>query len=435
MALHQPLAPFYRPPVPKTVAETGLPDLAIEELIFKLLLTAGVLSGKEIAAHLCLPFQILDTLLLDLKNRLLLAYRASTGLGDFLYMLTEQGRERALMAREVCAYVGPAPVPFETYIQAMGAQSIRNERVSQEDLRQAFRDLVLTPQMFDTLGPAVNSGRGLFLYGAPGNGKTSVAERIGRVYRGNLFIPRALWLDGQILVLFDPEIHKPATQLPDGTPLPPFDARWAAIQRPVVIVGGELTLDSLEIKYNDLVKVSEAPLQMKANGGIFMIDDFGRQRIHHAELLNRWIVPLEKRIDYLSLATGKKIQVPFDELIIFSTNLNPADLVDEAFLRRIPYKIHVDSPNEALFRDLLRLETAKRGLDYDEDMVTYLIQRHYREKNRPFRACQARDLIDQVVHTCAYQGIPPALTPSLLDLACHNYFTAMEEAGAGNSAP
>jgi hypothetical protein len=417
--------PTFVPTPLESLEASGLMLQMIEDLLFKWLLNKGVLSGRELAKELCLPFQLLEPLFLELKQRLLLSFKQTTGVGDFLYVLSDTGRERALRAREVSAYVGPAPVPFDAYLKAVHAQSIRNEHPNRADLDRAFSDLVLSDSMFATLGPAIHSGRGLFLYGSPGNGKTSIAERICKCFHGYVFVPKAIWVDGQIIQLYDPENHKPVSQLAKPPVVPPYDSRWIAIERPVIIVGGELTMEALEICYNPDLKISEAPLQMKANNGVFMIDDFGRQRIHPQELLNRWIVPLEKKIDYLSLQSGKKLQVPFDELILFSTNLDPAALVDEAFLRRLPYKIHVDSPDEPTFRRLFKMMASKGGVVCEEAHLDYLIATHYTAKNRPFRACQARDLMDQVLNMCRYQEVAPHLSPDKLDQACANYFSIM----------
>lgn len=408
------------PPAPKNLEESGLPVVIIEDLIFKMLLSKGSMAGRAIAEELCLHFSIVEPILTDMKARLLIGYRSTHGLGDFLYILSEQGREKGVQARAISAYAGAAPVPFDYYLEGVEAQSIRNEAIGYEHLQEAFSDLILDTALFSTLGPAINSGRGLFLYGDPGNGKTSIAERISRTFRQNIFIPKSVWIDGQILQVFDPQCHEPV----DDSGLGEYDTRWIMIKRPVVVVGGELTMDSLEIHFNKLLRISEAPLQMKANGGVFLIDDFGRQRVSHVDLLNRWIVPLEKRVDYLVLPNGKKIEVPFDELIIFSTNLNPADLVDEAFLRRIPYKVNVQNPTEGQFRDIFKLLAPKFGVTYEDAMVSYLIDKHYRGI-RPFRGCQPRDILEQISNSAAYGGHPPKLTPEALDAACHNYFAVM----------
>lgn len=409
-----------KPPLPKTFDELGLPMILLEDMIFKVLLSKGVLTGREIAAELCLHFSILEPILADLKARLLLGYRSNSGFGDFMYVLTDSGREKGIIAREISAYAGAVPIPFDYYLEGVEAQSIRNETIEFEHLNAAFSDLILDKSIFETLGPAINSGRGLFLYGDPGNGKTSIAERISRTFKQNIYIPKAIWIDGQILQVYDPQCHEAVEETSDSE----FDQRWIQIKRPVVVVGGELTMESLEIHFNKLLRISEAPLQLKANGGVFLIDDFGRQRMSHVELLNRWIVPLEKRVDFLTLPNGKKIEVPFDELIIFSTNLNPADLVDEAFLRRIPYKINIKDPTEAAYREIFRFMAPKYGITYDDKMIDYLVDNHYRGK-RPFRSCQPRDILEQIFNSSTYGGTDAKLTPELLDAACRNYFGIM----------
>ncbi len=415
--------PPFKPAVPKALEDTKLNNILIEDLIYKVLLSRGVMTGREVSAELCLPFSILAPILTDLKNRMFIGHKNAASMGDYEYILADPGREKALSAIEYSAYMGSAPVLYEDYLESVLQQSIRLEQPDEETVDKAFRDLVLDPELFKIIGPAVNSGRGLFLYGAPGNGKTSIAERICRCFKNDIYIPRTLLIDGQLVKLFDPQCHEEVSGDPNDL-LPQYDARWVKIKRPVVMVGGELTMESLEIKFNELLRVSEAPLQLKANCGVFLIDDFGRQRVHHEELLNRWIVPLEKRIDYLTLPNGKKIEVPFDELILFSTNLDPKDLVDDAFLRRIPYKIHVCDPDEATFKRLMAFIAPRYGIKFDESKFEYLMSTHYRGK-RPFRACQARDILEQVYNACNYHRRQPEMTEAFLDAACHNYFAAM----------
>lgn len=414
----------FMPSVPRSLEATGLTTVIVEDLIFKLMLAKGAMHGREIANDLCLHFTVIEPILADLKSRLLLFHKTNSGVGDFVYMLTETGQEKGMVAREISAYVGSAPVPFEDYLKAIQAQSIRNEQPTYETLVAAFKDLIFDPALFDTIGPAVNSGRGLFLYGEPGNGKTTIAERLAQCFKNDIFIPKSLYVEGQILQLYDPQNHQPAKLADDNSLIAKQDPRWIEIKRPAVMVGGELTMDALEIKYNPILRVSEAPLQMKANGGVFLIDDFGRQRVSHIDLLNRWIVPLEKRMDFLVLPNGQKIQVPFDELIIFSTNLDPKSLVDDAFLRRIPYKIHVQDPSEAHFKQIFQMLCVKYDIAYDEAKVNHLIQKHYIGK-RPFRGCQPRDILEQILNASAYRQSAPVLTEELLDMACRNYFAAM----------
>jgi predicted ATPase with chaperone activity len=415
--------PRFVPPVPRTLEATGLTQVLVEDLIFKLMLSKGAMTGREIATDLCLHFTVVEPILADLKSRLLLFHKTNSGVGDFVYMLTEMGQEKGMAAREISAYSGSAPVPFADYLEAVRAQSIRKEQPTYETLAAAFEGLIFDSSLFDTIGPAVNSGRGLFLYGEPGNGKTTIAERLAACFKNEIFIPKAIYVEGQILQLYDPQNHQP-TKNDENSLIAKHDPRWIEIKRPAVMVGGELTMDALEIKYNPVLRVSEAPLQMKANGGVFLIDDFGRQRVSHIDLLNRWIVPLEKRVDFLVLPNGQKIQVPFDELIIFSTNLDPKSLVDDAFLRRIPYKIHVKDPTEAHFKRIFEMLCEKYGIAYDEAKVDYLIRRHYAGK-RPFRGCQPRDILEQILNTAAYRQSQPVLTEELLDMACRNYFAAM----------
>ena len=300
------------------------------------------------------------------------------------------------------------------------------EHPKEDDLRRAFSDLLIAEETFRLLGPAINSGRGLFLYGYPGNGKTSIAERITRCFGTTVWIPKVIQVEGQIIKLFDMANHEPVETEQSGGLLDEsdYDHRWVQIRRPTIVVGGELRMDDLEIHFDPVTKVSEAPLQLKSNLGTFLIDDFGRQRMQPVELLNRWIVPLEKRYDFLSLANGKKIRVPFDQLIIFSTNLEPTQLVDEAFLRRIPYKIQAADPTEEMFRKMIAIFAPKLGFkEVDQAAVDYLIEHHYQRVGRPFRCCHPRDLLLQVRNYCIYNDLPLELKPEYFDFAVMNYFT------------
>lgn len=317
-------------------------------------------------------------------------------------------------------------MPLNDYVTAVRKQGLEIEKPNVERLREAFADLSINEGMLNRLGPAVNSGRGLFLHGAPGNGKTSIAERITKCFGTTVWIPHALLVEGQIILLFDPQCHETVTtERLTITRGPTHDPRWVRIRRPTIVVGGELTMDNLELRFNEVTRVSEAPLQLKSNGGTLVIDDFGRQRMAPVELLNRWIVPLEKRYDFLSLANGKKIQVPFNQLIVFSTNLEPKQLVDEAFLRRIPYKINVTDPSEEEFRALFRLTAEKLEIHYDESTVEHLLARHYRPVNRPMRCCHPRDLLLQIIHQSRYREQEPKMTAEGFDRACENYFAVL----------
>ncbi len=415
------------PPEPKTFAAANLTSSEVEALILKLLLARGDVSGRQIADQLCLPFALLEELLRQLKSEQVLVHRGSAAMNDYQFQLTDVGRERARRLTSHCTYFGAAPVSLKDYIASVAAQSLATQHPTVAELHAAFQDLLINKNMLRRLGPAINSGRGLFLYGAPGNGKTSIAERVTRAFGQHIWIPRALGVDGEIIRLFDPSNHEELPLEPAAGLLHAHkaDKRWVRIRRPTIIVGGELTMDNLEITLNTSTGISEAPMQLKSNCGTLVIDDFGRQRMSTSELLNRWIVPLEKRYDYLNLANGKKIQVPFDQLIIFSTNLEPKDLVDDAFLRRIPYKIEVSDPSEQEFRELFKLMAPKLDFEYRQEPIDHLIENHYKAVNRRFRCCQPRDLLLQVRNYCYYEGRPAEMTNEMMDFAVENYFAVM----------
>jgi predicted ATPase with chaperone activity len=415
---------------PKPVSDfesAGLKPAQAESLVLKFLLGEGICSGRRIAEELGLTFGAFPEFLRSLKNQQLVNYTNAAAANDYSYSLTDSGRLRARLYLEECAYVGTAPVPFNEYVRSVAAQTISGEHPKQDDLRRAFSDLLIAPEMLRMLGPAINSGRGMFLYGPPGNGKTSIAERITRCFGSSVWIPRVIDAEGQIIKLFDSASHELIPKASSGLLHEvDQDLRWVQIRRPTIVAGGELTMDNLEIYYDPITKISEAPLQMKSNNGTFLIDDFGRQRMPPIELLNRWIVPLEKRYDFLRLVNGKKIQVPFDQLILFSTNLEPKQLVDEAFLRRIPYKIHAADPSEEMFRQMFEMFAPKLGFNEVKiEIINYLIDSIYRKVNRPFRCCQPRDLLLQVRNYCLYNELPLELTPESVDLAAANYFTVM----------
>ena len=412
------------PAVPKTIEETGLTEAFIESLICKYLGVSGTNSGRNIADEICLPFGILESLFASLRTRQLLVHAGSAPFNDYYYTLTEQGRTFTKAALESNAYVGPAPVPLVDYVLSVEAQATSDEAPQRDDLLSAFAGISVDKTMLDSLGPAVNSGAGMFLYGAPGNGKSTLAKRITKCFGQEIWIPHALIEAGQLIKFYDAAYHVPVERNSRSLmKTQEFDNRWIRIRRPTVVVGGELTMDSLEIQHNARGNVSEAPLQLKSNCGCLLLDDFGRQRVAPAELLNRWIVPLECRYDFLTLSTGKKIQVPFEQLIIFSTNLEPRDLVDEAFLRRIPYKIEIGDPSEKEFQFLFELYARSMGCEYDKDVVTYLIQKHYGPSKRPMRRCHPRDLLIQVRNYCRYHDLPLEMKPEYFDRVMKSYFT------------
>jgi|LakMenEpi03Aug12_release.lakeMendotaPanAssembly.Ray.scaffolds.fasta_scaffold10313_2 hypothetical protein len=415
------------PREPENLQDTGLTETLIEELILRYLLARGEASGKLISDQIKLPFRVLDPILSRLKNEQLTTYRGATSINDYIHLITDAGRERARSYVHKTTYYGAAPVSLKEYIDSVKHQSIEDQRPTEEDLRRAFSDLLIGPNLLERLGPAINSGRGMFLFGYPGNGKTSIAERVTSAFGKYIWIPRALVIDGEIIRLFDPMLHvsEPPSQPHGWLNTSQIDQRWLRIRRPTVVSGGELTMSMLEITRNSESKINEAPLQMKSNCGVLLIDDFGRQRMSVDELLNRWIVPLEKRYDYLNMVSGKKTQVPFDQLVIFSTNLEPRDLVDEAFLRRIPYKIEVSNPSEESFRKLFEIMCQKFSIPYRSAVIDYLIQKHYKEANRPFRNCHPRDLLLQVRNYCLYKTKPFDLLPEYFDYAANNYFSVL----------
>jgi hypothetical protein len=430
-----PAAPARRfvPQRPTDVDSTGLSRVFLSDQILRTVYFAGEITGAGVAEAVGLPFVgVLDGLIEQLRRENVLDVKGQRGLGEagFVLGLTDRGGIRAHEALQKVQYRGCAPVPLDDYVNSVRAQTNRNVTVTQANIRAAFGDLLISDSVLDEVGPAVNSGSSMFLFGYPGNGKTSIAERITRLMGDSIYIPYAIEVDGQIIKLFDSVLHEPVEQA-DSAPRPNIDRRWIEIKRPTVVVGGELTMASLDLLFNDVGGFYEAPLQMKANGGMFLIDDFGRQLIRPTDLLNRWIVPLEKRVDFLTLITGKKITIPFEELIVFSTNLDPRDLVDDAFLRRIKFKINVQDPDLDQFRQIFKLVARSRGIEYDEDTFNYLLARHYQPSGRPLRMCQPRDLLDQLVAIARYKMLKPEMTPALIDAAASTYFVTM---GPANGA-
>jgi predicted ATPase with chaperone activity len=425
------------PTEPATIEEVGLGEEFVERMVCKYLAVFGTSAGRAIAEHLCLPFRIVEPLLGALRTNQIVVHAGSAPFNDYYYTLTAQGRTRAVAFLEACAYVGPLPVPLMDYVISVEAQSIAAESPGPERLAAAVRDISVDPNLFESLGPAVNSGAGMFLYGAPGNGKSTLAKRITMCFGQEIWIPHALYEDGQVIKLYDSAYHKQV--LNDGRSIikcGEYDRRWVKISRPTVVVGGELTMDNLELRHDPRSNINEAPLQMKSNCGCLLIDDFGRQRIEPAQLLNRWIVPLEMRHDYLTLSTGKKIQVPFDQLVIFSTNLEPCELVDEAFLRRIPFKIEIGDPSEEEFHLLFRLYAKSFGCEYRPEVIDDLLRRHYREAGRHLRRCHARDLLLQIRSYCNYARQPTEMRTEYFDRAVRTYFaTVLGENRPATSRP
>jgi hypothetical protein len=413
------------PAAPRSAMEIGIPEGEIEAVIVKLLALRTSLSGRNIAAQIGLPFPLTEPLLHSLKAQRLVVFKSTTNVNDYVYDLTELGLKCAQELRRICTYCGAVPVPLDQYVASVSAQSLQRVPPQLDDLKRSLADLTLSDDMCARLLRAVISGRGAFLYGEPGNGKTSIAARICAAYGTSIWIPRAISVFGEIIRVYDPSCHQLVSDFSAERLISEdaADMRWVRIRRPTIVAGGELTLDRLELKADDQTGVSEAPIQMKCNCGVLVIDDFGRQRVSPVELLNRWIVPLEERIDYLSLPSGRKIAVPFDQFPVFATNLEPKDLVDEAFLRRIPYKIHVTNPTEDQFRQLWIQTCKKYGMTQDEASFEHLIATHYRQTGRGMRFCHSRDLVQQVAIYCKALRTRPALSIPAIDAAAADYFS------------
>lgn len=433
------------PPVPEALEEVGLSRESIAGLLLKTLYVQGARTGREIRGEVKLPFGLVDEILLDLQQRQFVEVRGTPGhgRGGYLFALTTEGRERAREELETSRYVGPAPVPLRQYREWTAGESVSEVHISRDKLADASGHVVVDDEVLDLLGPAVNSAKSIFLYGASGNGKTLIAEMIAGLFRGPMFVPYAIDVSGEIVVVYDPVHHGDPLPEPDAEPAssgldegdgreptlaspPAHDPRYARVRRPVVITGGELTLDQLDLRYDPLTRVYQAPLQMKASGGVFVVDDLGRQRVPPRQLLNRWIVPLEKRQDYLTLHSGKKFPVPFDCLVVFSTNIDPEELVEEAFLRRIHYKIFVSDPSRDQYRELFRRECEERGIPFRPDAPEYVRREYYEKRGIPPRSCHPRDIVEHVSDVAAFAGAAPTLTEEFLRQACATYFVSTE---------
>lgn len=413
----------FTPRAPHNLGETGLTNAIIDDLLLKRLFNGGPQTAGDIADFLALPFLLVLSNLNELRRLHQTHVLGSAGYGErnYIYALTEDGEARSRSAFERNAYDGPAPVPLTDYVASVKAQSVRDVVVTKEAIEEAFKDLVLHPEIINEIGPAVNAGQSLFFYGAAGNGKTALATRITRAMGTDVFLPFAVEVDGAIIELYDPVCHFKLADQDEA-----LDPRWVKIKRPTVVVGGELKLEQLDLTFSPSRKTYDAPFQMKANTGMFLIDDFGRQQMAPAELLNRWIVPLELRVDFLRLQSGRKIEIPFDELLVLSSNLDPAGLMDEAFLRRIKYKVKARDPEREMFRQIMIGACKFYNVPYDDSGFEYLVEEHYVKAGRPFRGVHPRDLLDQIVALSRYIEEPAVMSPRLLDAVVNTYFIAAQ---------
>jgi predicted ATPase with chaperone activity len=425
------------PGAPDSLKQAGLSLSFINDMILRTLFTRGTMLGLDLARLLCLPFKVIEEPLQFLKHEKCVEVSAGDLIGQVSYKfsLTDVGRLRARDALQSCSYVGPAPVPLEDYVEQAYRQAVTGINCSPETLRTHFSHLVLPEALFNALGPSIVSGKSMFLYGPPGNGKTSIAQAIGNFMNragGEIYVPHAFLAEHSIVTVYDPTIHQLAD---DASHLRvddneatirrllnthTVDARWVKIRRPVVISGGELNLDMLDLRLNADSNFYQAPLHVKANGGVFLIDDFGRQLVSPKELLNRWILPLEARHDYLTVASGKKFEVPFEELIIFSTNLDPADLVDDAFLRRIRHKVSIDAPSRDVYSKIFDMNVKRLGMNMCPEAVDFLYERYYTQGRNP-RASDCRDLLEIVQAICRFRKQPVKLTTSLISEAAETF--------------
>jgi energy-coupling factor transporter ATP-binding protein EcfA2 len=433
--LETPNEAFFPSP-PATIAGTHLPGGLIERLVVNCLQARGEVQGKDIADSLGLRFSVIENLLDDLRARQMLEVKSSLGYGSISsnFTLTETGRKRHGADTGATQYNGPAPVPIQQYRDAVLMQKPRKGWLTRASLARAYEHMEIAPEVLSQIGPAVGSGKSLLIYGQPGNGKTYLAEALAGLSGPDMFIPYAIEHQNAIVRVFDPLLHKPVdTQAEDQSlfsPGRPYDSRWVRCRRPFIVSGGELSSVMLELSYNAETKTLDAPVHLKGNNGIYLIDDFGRQKLTPTELLNRWIVPLESRVDQLSLPFGGKLSVPFEVLLVFSTNLNPWELGDEAFLRRIQYKMLVSDPSREEFRRIFLSFCASKRLDCDGGMLDRFIDKHYAARSTPFRRCHPRDIVSHAIDLIEFEESSHELSENLLDRAFASCFAQQTESAS-----